>query len=155
MIGPHELDHPRQVRHLGLWPVDTMQFKAYGLLAEGKDISDEMITQAKLFLEQEVLIRVRDMGDSNGLGFVIVHPGDLGLSIAAQWWTQGSVLCQHIYRKAYDALAPMDTVNRPVVGCVWEMALIDEEQRAWRRTMMTATPDPSVYLAALAPAEGV
>ncbi|QBF32943.1 hypothetical protein CFI11_17195 [Thalassococcus sp. S3] len=86
------------------------------------------------------------MGDSNDMGFVIIHPGDLGLSISAHWWAQGSVLCQHIYRRLHDAPLPMDTVSRPVIGCVWELALIQSEQRAWRTAMMRPDPDPEAYL---------
>ena len=44
----------------------------------------------------------------------------------------------------------MDTVTRPVVGCVWELALINAEQEAWRRTMMKPEPSPAAYLASRA-----
>jgi hypothetical protein len=83
---------------------------------------------------------------------VIIHPGELGISILAHWWIQGSVLCQHIYRKLYSAIDPMDmdTVKRPVIACVWELALINAEQEAWRKTMMKSHPSPSVYMDARA-----
>ncbi|WP_292562847.1 hypothetical protein [Mesorhizobium sp.] len=91
-----------------------------------------------------------DEGDDNGMGFVIIHPGELGVSISVHWWIQGSVLCQHIYRKLYSAAEPMDTVKRPVVACVWELALINAEQEAWRKTMMKSEPSPSGYMDARA-----
>ena len=105
-----------------------------------------MLSVAKAFLERDVPERVAAMGDSNGLGFVIIHPGDVGLTVAAHWWAQGSVLCQHIYRREYSAAEAMDTVTRPVVACVWELALINAEQEAWRETMMTTAPDRAAYL---------
>ncbi|WP_210209364.1 MULTISPECIES: hypothetical protein [Ensifer] len=85
-------------------------------------------------------------GDSNGLGFVIVHPGSLGISISAHWWIQGSVLCQRNYRKLYTASEPMDAARRPAIACVWELALINAEQEAWRKTMMKDEPDPLAYM---------
>ncbi|AMY03606.1 hypothetical protein A4R29_14390 [Mesorhizobium ciceri biovar biserrulae] len=91
-----------------------------------------------------------DEGDENGMGFVIIHPGELGVSILAHWWIQGSVLCQHIYRKLYSATEPMDTVKRPVIACVWELALMNAEQEAWRKTMMKGEPNPLGYMGAWA-----
>ena len=85
-------------------------------------------------------------GDDNGLGFVIIHPGDLGVSVLVHWWIQGSVLCQHIRRTLWGANIPMDTASRPVIACVWELGLINAEQAIWRDTMMKADSDPAVYL---------
>ena len=82
----------------------------------------------------------------NGLGFIIIHPGDLGVSILAHRWVQGSVLCQKIRRKLYGPAEPMDTATGPVIACVWELGLIDAEQRIWRDTMMNEGPDRSAYL---------
>lgn len=146
--GPIELYRPRAVAYRGIWRAGNIRFKIYDLLAEGQAVCADTVAAARWFLDGEVLDRVAAMGESNGLGFVILHPGDLGLTIAAQWWVQGSVLCQHNYRKAYDAEAPMDTVARPVVGCVWELAILQAEQAAWRATMMRAEPDPAAYLEA-------
>lgn len=106
-------------------------------------------------MHAEVLERVAAMGDSNGLGFVIIHPGELGVSISAHWWVQGSVLCQHNHRQLYGASEPMDTVARPVVACVWELALINTEQEAWRKSMMTPAPDRAAYLGARPPLDAV
>jgi len=105
-----------------------------------------MLEAAERFVDDEVLNQIQKMGDSNGLGFIIIHPGDVGLSISAHWWVQGSVLCQHIYRREYGAKKFMDTVSRPVVACVWELDIINAEQTLWQRTMMTVKPDHSAYL---------
>lgn len=141
-----EIYAPRAVSDLGLWEIEGLAFKVYGLLAEGKDITDEMVTLGRSFLRDEVLPVIAAEGEDNGLGFVIIHPGDLGISTAVQWWVQGSVLCQQIHRQLYGAAAPMDSKTRPVVACVWELALINAEQEIWRQKMMTDPPNPSAYL---------
>lgn len=143
---PTETHHPRHVEHLGIWRAGDLQVKAYGILADGRTIEGDMIPLAQSILEKEVLPRVREEGQSNELGFVFVHSGALGLTISAHWWCQGSVLCQHNYRQVYGAAAPLDTRDRPVVACVWELALINAEQEAWRATMMGLQPDPKAYL---------
>ena len=146
--GPIEIYQPRVISEQGVWDIDAQQFKIYGLLADGQALSADMLSEARRFIEAEVLDRVAEMGESNGLGFVIIHPGDLGVSISAHWWVQGSVLCQHLRRQLYDADEPMDTRTRPVIACVWELALINAEQQAWRDTMMRSIPDRAAYLEA-------
>ncbi len=146
LTGPTEIYQPRMISVRGVWTVGDIRFKIYDLLAEGKTVTKEMIGIAECFLSEEVKSDVEDMGDSNGLGFVIIHPGDLGITIAAQWWAQGSVLCQRIYRRQYDSELPMDTINRPAVACVWELAIIGAEQQIWRETMMSSHPKTTSYL---------
>lgn len=145
--NPIEIYHPRVISDQGIWNIGTLRFKVYGLLAEGKPLTDEMKSNARRFVLDEVLDRIAAMGDSNELGFIIIHPGDLGVSIAAHWWVQGSVLCQHIHRQLYATSEPMDTLARPVVACVWELALINAEQESWRKSMMKPAPDSTAYLA--------
>ena len=123
-----------------LWDIEGLKLK----------ISGEMVAQGQRFLREEVLPVVAAEGDDDGLGFVILHPGDLGISTSVHWWIQGSVLCQQIHRQLYGAAEPMDMKTRPVVACVWELALINAEQEIWRRTMMTDPPSPAAYLEARA-----
>lgn len=117
------------------------------MAAEGRALDAAAFAEAARFLDAEVTPSVTATGDSNGLGFVIIHPGSMGQSISAHWWVQGAVLCQKIYRKLYADAAPLPMADRPVVACVWELDLIQREQTAWRRTMMVAAPDRTAYLA--------
>lgn len=115
-------------------------------MAKGHLVSESMIATAQTFASTQVVARANAMGDSNELGFVTIHPGELGLSISAHWWVQGCVLCQHFHRQVYGADAPMD--ERPVIGCVWELGIVAAEQEAWRTFMMGTRPDADAYLAA-------
>ncbi|MCF3638703.1 hypothetical protein LXM94_01790 [Rhizobium sp. TRM95111] len=148
--GTIEIYRPRDVSNLGQWAIGGLKLKVYGLVADNRKIDKAMVALGQSFVRQDVLPRVADEGDDNGMGFVIIHPGELGVSISAHWWIQGSVLCQHIYRKLYAASEPMDTVKRPVIACVWELALINAEQEAWRKAMMKNEPNPSAYMDARA-----
>lgn len=141
---------PRIVSDLGNWGIGPLQVKVYGILADGQALTASIIADARAFALKDVPPLVAAEGDDNGLGFIVIHPGDLGVSILVHWWIQGSVLCQHIQRTLWGQKDPMDTVSRPVVACVWELGLIDAEQRAWRETMMTERPDAQAYLDARA-----
>ncbi|MDX3975263.1 hypothetical protein [Shinella sp.] len=144
--GATELYRPRAVQHLGLWQVDPLTLKVYGVVADGKDVTGAMLDDAKAFVSQALPPLVAAEGQDNGLGFVIIHPGELGISVLAHWWIQGSVLCQHIRRTLWGAQKPMETATRPVIACVWELGLIHAEQQVWRETMMTGKPDADAYL---------
>lgn len=150
-LDPTEVYRPRTKNFRGIWAMGQVQFKVYELLADGKITTEEMIETAVRFLRKEVMCDVEKMGDSNGVGFVIIHPGDLGVTIAAHWWAQGSVLCQRIYRHQYGDDDPLDTINRPAIACVWELEIITFEQEAWRNTMMKPQPQRAAYLEKSAP----
>ncbi len=143
--GPVELYTPRRLVDLDPLTSGEMILKAYGLLAEGRSITPDMLVQAQDLLDGPVAQRAAATGDSNGLGFVIIHPGETGLTISLNWWAQGSVLCQHLHRQTHGQ-PTCDPLSRPVIGCVWELAVIEAEQRAWRETMMRPDPDPEIYL---------
>lgn len=148
--GVTELYRPRSVSHLDTWDVGHLRLKVYGILAPGRALTQAIIDDAKAFVDEDLPSLVSADGEDNGLGFVIIHPGELGVSVLAHWWIQGSVLCQHIRRTLWGAERPMDTATRPVIACVWELGLINAEQQLWRDTMMCGEPDAASYLSARA-----
>lgn len=145
--GATERWRPRTVVQRDNWDVGHLGLKVYGILAEGRDLTAAVMDEAQSFVARELPRRALSEGEDNGLGFVIIHPGELGLSVLGHWWMQGSVLCQAIHRRLWGAEEPMDTAVRPVIACVWELAVIDAEQRIWRDTMMGPRPDAVAYRA--------
>ncbi len=143
----HEAYAPRAVSFLGVWSFPGLDLKAYGLSAEDRPVTDVMEKIGRGFVHGDVLSSVNALGDSNGLGFAIIHPGTEGLSIPVHWWTQGSVLCQQFFRQLHGADVPLNMTERPSIGCVWELGIIAEETRIWRDTMMSDAPDKGAYLA--------
>ena len=144
--APYYPYHPRKVSNLGIWEVGSLQLKVYGILAEGQKITEVLLNEARAFADTELPDLVAAEGEDNGLGFVIIHPGDLGVSILLHWWIQGSILCQHIKRTVWGSGEPMDMAKRPVIACVWELGVICEEQYIWRETMMMTNSDSAAYM---------
>lgn len=138
---------PRQIiSDLDNWEIGSLKLKVYGIIAEGQELSAAIINDAYTFALDEVPSIVEKEGRDNGMGFVIIHPGDLGVSVLVHWWIQGSILCQHIRRTEWNSNTPMDMPDRPVIACVWELGLINAEQVLWRDTMMNSKPSSSKYL---------
>jgi len=150
MRNAQEIYRPRTVSDLGLWEIGTLQLKVYGIIAEGQRLSKAIVEDAHTFANSDVPSLVEAEGEDNGLGFVIIHPGDLGVSVLVHWWIQGSVLCQHIRRTLWGSDTPMNTAERPVIACVWELGIINAEQNLWREIMMIGKADAAAYLGARA-----
>lgn len=138
---------PRPMCYLGAWSFPGLDLKVYGLSADDRPITSAMQKTGQQFVRDQVLPSMTPLGDSNGLGFAILHPGTAGLSIPVHWWTQGSVLCQQFFRHLFGADRPLNMAKRPSIGCVWEMEIIAEETRIWRDTMMGEVPDRVAYMA--------
>ena len=87
-------------------------------------------------------------GGAEGLGFLVLHRGAAGTWLLMHWWAHGDILCGRLARAEPGAasFAPCD--GRPLVACVWELAVLGEERDAWVRTMMTAAPSPDAWRAA-------
>ncbi|MEM7711246.1 MAG: hypothetical protein AAF264_10945 [Pseudomonadota bacterium] len=147
----HERLHPRALGRHGTWAIGDARLKVYTISAHGHVASGDLLDRARGTLTDDMA----PLPDGATLGFVIVHPGTEGTSILVHWWEQGSVLCHRLLRRLHGSGAPVDVQGRGVVGCVWELAVISAEQRAWRRTMMGATPSPDAYLAETLHAESV
>lgn len=139
---------PREVvSDLGTWESGTQKFKVYGILAEGQKITENIINNAHNYLLNDIPDVIGSNDENDGLGFVIIHPGELGVSVLVHWWIQGSVLCQHVRRWLWGSDVAIDMSSKHVVACVWELGLINAEQTIWRSTMMNETSSPSNYLA--------
>ena len=93
----------------------------------------------------------RDEGGAEGPGFVILHRGEAGIWLLMDWWAHGDICCQRLSRAdpGGTAFAPMD--DRPLLACIWEMQVIEDERRAWMAHMMRDAPDAGAYLAAPGP----
>jgi len=145
-----ELYVPRTVTGHGQWEVAGLRMKIFGLCAAGREIDETVLAGARAFLDRDLPGRVAAQGESDGLGFVIVHAGAAGLTVSAYWWVMGSVLCQTLHRVLPSGAAAYPD-DHPVVGCVWELGLVSAEQTIWRDTMMVPDADPDRYLATRPP----
>lgn len=86
MIGTFEADHARACHTLPRLSGAGLTLKHYAILAPGRSLSEVAPDLAQDILEADLPERVHAMGDSNGLGFAITHPGSAGLSVAIHWW---------------------------------------------------------------------
>ncbi|WP_247713493.1 hypothetical protein [Qipengyuania sphaerica] len=135
---------PRSYRDYGILEIGTSRFKFYLV-----DASDDLLDGA----EAESAVRGFARAcphvwtiDDSAYGHIIVHRGTEGLWLLAQWWTGGGILRGLMARSPVGEwnFEPADT---SLVGCVWELKIVEHERAAWIRHMMGEQPDIDAFLA--------
>jgi hypothetical protein len=147
--GPYR---PRPIRFLGLHETVGWTLKVYGIAAEGERPRAALV-EAVRALAASVLPSpaVQTAGaepDRYGLGFVIVHDaGDYCFALY-DWWACENELHQRLYSAPLDSPGTLRAHPTPAIACVWELAVIDHERRAWLRHVLTRPdgPDVGAYL---------
>lgn len=132
--------HPRAVVPLELWKVPPFTFKVYGLSDQGRPLDLDDVSQAR----DLITARLADIEVEPGQqypGFVIVHKGSEGMTLTSHWWVEGCILCQDLLRRPYNGEDPIAAIRPHVVGCIWELTLINHERTVWQKTMMPTNPD--------------
>lgn len=136
---------PRSVAALGHWSCPPFSFKVYGLSDLGMAMEASDLAQAcSLAAARLADINVERPQDCPG--FLIYHKGSAGITLQVYWWVEGCILCQDHVRLPYDGEDPIAALRPHVVGCVWELALVNHEKTAWQGTMMSGRPSVAAYL---------
>ena len=142
---------PRQVRPLGVLTVDDWRVKLHGLFATKGTELDPAAREGALKAAQEALPRPGVGGGRYGVGFVIAHRTTDLYSYVVGWWSYSCLLNTAAYTARISD--PADIARSPArqAGCVWELAVIDHERRAWTRTVLKAEAkaDLDAYMAAV------
>ncbi|GAA1952503.1 hypothetical protein [Catenulispora subtropica] len=146
--------HPRRVRPLGLLRIDDWRVKLHALSAVPDSESDDPDPAAHDGASRaaaEALPRPGVGGGRYGVGFVIVHRTLSNYSYVVGWWSYGCLLSTAAYSAPFSEPADIARCPARQAGCVWELAVIDHERRAWTRTMLRAraSGDVDAYLAAV------
>lgn len=146
--GPHRT---RPIRFIELHEPDGWRLKVYGIRAGQEPPSPALVRAAKELAAG--LLPGDDPGAGHyGVGFMVVHQAADFAFVLVDWWAGEHEVHQHLLS------APLDRPDRlaphagPAVGCVWELAVVDFERRAWLRHVLDNPdgPDLEGYLDARA-----
>jgi len=142
---PLELWHPRAVNPLGLWRAGERTLKVYGMRGDTTlPMPADIIEAAEDLLRQTTL---NAQGRTNTpFGFAILHQGDEAIWLLLHWWLDGGICAQRLLRSSHERPLSFAEQDRPLMACVWELAVIDHERRAWTRTAMNPDSTPKAYL---------
>ena len=100
------------------------RLKLYGLADPEKGVRDELLAATRELAQRSV----PPVHEAYGAGFAIAH--DAAFPIALIYWWQGTnELHQRVY--AGSAIDDLSAVTLTPAGCVYELAIVEFERRAW------------------------
>jgi hypothetical protein len=136
---------PRSVVRLGLWPAGPVELKAYAILADASHpLDSDLIEPARAVAEADGPAIAAT--DHRGVGFAILHRDPESNWLLVHWWIAGGSCAERLYASPPGEAGRFAPVERPLMACVWELALIDHERRAYARTAMAIGGTREAYL---------
>jgi hypothetical protein len=136
----------------GQWRVGRLRLKAYGIswrkpepARQHEPVPPELVSAAHKYVGEHLPAAAEAEGH-HGLGFVIIHEGEHGCWLLADWWAHSEICCQLLAHAPWPTSADFAPVDRPLLACVWEAVVISAEREAWVETMLNGHPQPEAYL---------
>ena len=134
---------PRHVRFIRREDVAGWRLKLYGIALYGKG-PDPAFVGATRDLAASVLPQPPATDDRYGVGFATAHDATSAYIALVYWWQSENELHQRIYvSPKEDPIAFAQVENQPT-GCVWELAIVDFERRAWIEDVLASPNGPEV-----------
>lgn len=146
LLRPYQ---PRLIGAVGVVEIADWRIKLYTLTYREVFSADTTLNAARRHLPGWIAGSAQDEFASHQLGFLIVHEGTDGIWTLFNYWTGGEILRGQTYFSSPET--PDQFAPRPHHGfmaCVWEMAILDFERRAWIASMLRPEPDRAEYLTA-------
>ena len=141
---------PRPVKPLSVARAGGWHLKRYAILADGREFDDQITSSALT----EALVRLPKAGEisdeigNHGIGFQIVHFAEVAVVSPVFYWQWGSVLANiEQMRASWDQPTVFGDGKKEVVGCIWEMGVVNFEVAAWQATMLGGAGSPVERLA--------
>ena len=139
-----EIYAPRSYRDGGIIEIGTSRFKFY-LVDASDDLLDRGEAERAVRRYARACPHVWTIDDS-AYGHIIVHRGTEATWLLVHWWIGGGILRGLMARSPVGAWS-FEPTDASLVGCVWELKVVEHERRAWMRHMMKAQPDIAGFLA--------
>jgi hypothetical protein len=138
---------PRHVRFIRGEDVDGWRLKLYGIALHGLDPDPEFV-EATRDLAASVLPQPPSADDRYGVGFATAHDATSLYIALIYWWQSENELHQRIYVSPKEKPIAFTQVEHQPAGCVWELAIVDFERRAWLVDVLAGPngPDLERYL---------
>jgi hypothetical protein len=141
---PH---HPRTIKCQGVETTAGWRVKLYGISATAATPRAALLS-ATLRASASALPSPPLTDDRYGIGFAIAHDAADYCFALVDWWSGENEIHQRLFSAPLDRPEEMKPHPSEAIGCVWELAVIDHERRAWLRHVLANPegPDPDAYL---------
>jgi hypothetical protein len=149
-ITPTGLEAPyesRPIRFIRREDIDGWRLKLYGIALAGNEAREELVAATR-DLAAAILPRPAVSDDRYGVGFATAHDAATVCIALIYWWQSANELHQRIYVSPLDDPSALRQLADQPAGCVWELAVVDFERRAWLEDVLAnpSGPDVELYL---------
>ena len=133
----------RPIRFLRRERCGAWRLKVYGIALPGREPRPEFV-DAVMELAPEVFPAPAQTDDRYGVGFVTAHDSAIGGLALYYWWQSANECHYRAYASPLDDPGALTKLDDPGVGCVWELAIVDFESRAWLRDVLDNPDGPDL-----------
>ena len=130
---------PRHVRFIRREDTNGWQLKLYSIALNGRE-PDPSFVEATRDLAASILPQPPDTDDRYGVALATAHDATSAYIALVYWWQSENELHQRIYVSPKGGPIAFTQVENQPTGCVWELAIVDFERRAWIEDVL-ANPD--------------
>ncbi len=140
----------RNVLSLPMLKNQGWRLKRYMILANGKSFDSSIASAAGI----EAIKRLPDAGSlmdgsgNHGVSFQIIHFAEIAVVSPVFYWQWGNVLASIDQMRAkWETPTVFGDGVKEVVGCIWEMNIINFEVNAWTHALLNNDGVPTERLA--------
>jgi hypothetical protein len=140
---------PRPIRPMGTLSHEDWRLKAYGI-SYASDLPPRELLEAAAAIARQLLPTPACISGRYGVGYLGVHAGRGSDFVFVDWWEDENELHHHVFVSPSGEPENLAEVTHTgVSACVWDLAVICFERRAWLETVLMnpSGPDIEGYLA--------
>jgi len=133
----------RMIRFLEVWEEGGWRLKVYGITY--RDGPRAELVETGRGLARECLPVPAAAASRYGVGFMGVHEGRDANLVFVSWWSHENELRQRVFTASLDRpLEFEDVTPSGLAGCVWDLAVVAFERRAWISSMLLDPGSPGL-----------
>jgi len=141
-LGESELYAPREAGFVTLVDRRDAIVKLSAIHAQGlAALATGTVEAARGVIETAALSPDTAFSESAqlGAGFAILHVGEEGVWLLLHLWLPGGIASRHLWRADLGSTAFSPAPDH-LMACVWELAVVEFERRAWIETALAGRP---------------
>lgn len=134
---------PRPTRPLGVLEHEGWLLKRYEIRADARPVDPAAHAAAVATIRAEI----PPATDGHRLGFTILHRGEEMMWLLVELW-HADILHLHMFSAPLDDPTAFAKAPPALVGCVWELAVVQHEREAYVAHVLNPPdgPDERAYL---------
>lgn len=135
----------RHVRPLPVAVAAQWQVKRYELTLDGDELAPSLRAAADGMTEKLLAQYPPERGKPEA-AFSILHFGEDAVWLNVYMWCHEAIIRCVMASAPTDSPESFSQLDEPLIGCVWELPVLEFERSSWVRNMLLIEPSLTAYL---------